>query len=406
MRRLAALWLCLALPGPASGAELALGVLAFRGEAAAQSRWQPTADYLSEALGDHQVRILPLSLTGAAAALDSGTVDLLLTNPGHARRLAGPYRLSQLATLRTDRPGGPRTGNRYGAVIFARADSDIRTLSDLAGRSFAAVAPDAFGGYQMAAHTLLRNGIDPARDLGDRLYLGFPQRRIVEAVLDGAADFGTVRTGLLEAMAEAGEIDLGALRVLNPTAVPGFDLRLSTAVFPEWPLMAAWGMEDDLRRRIALVLLSMPPTHPAAVAGGYGGWIPPMNDDTVTGLLAEIDAAGVRQGGGLVWINLTLGLALATVAALAVWRRRAEGNRRAPAAAPPPEPQVHLTPREREILTLIEQGLTTKQIARQLGISPKTVEFHRSHLMRKFEVRNMAELVARAASVQQPSVPG
>ncbi len=401
------LWLALATGAPAAAADLTLGVLAFRGEEAAVAHWQPTADYLSRELGDHQVHLAPLSLPGVTAALESGQIDLLLTNPGHARRLAARYRMSPLATLRTDRPGGAQTGNRFGAVIFTRADrGDIRTVSDLAGRSFAAVAPDAFGGYKMAAQTMLRNGIDPERDLGDRLFLGFPQRRIVEAVLAGEADAGTVRTGMLEAMTQAGDLDLGRLRILNPTGVPGFDPLLSTAVFPEWPMLSAWGTDENLRRRVVIALLSMPAGHPAAAAGGYGGWIPPMNDTAVAELQAELEAAA-ESPDALVWIvNLALGLALAAVAGLAIWRRADSVRRRRTRAAPAPEPAVHLTPREREILALIEKGLTTKKIARDLGISPKTVEFHRGHLMRKFEVRNMAELVHKSAAVQSAGAEG
>jgi len=66
-------------------------------------------------------------------------------------------------------------------------------------------------------------------------------------------------------------------------------------------------------------------------------------------------------------------------------------------AEAPDEPKVHLTPREQEILTMIGQGLTTKQIARDLAISPKTVEFHRGHLLKKFEANTMAEVVQRTA---------
>jgi DNA-binding NarL/FixJ family response regulator len=54
---------------------------------------------------------------------------------------------------------------------------------------------------------------------------------------------------------------------------------------------------------------------------------------------------------------------------------------------------VRLTPREREILKLIAQGLTTKEIATKLFISIPTVETHRSNLMSKTGGRNVAALV-------------
>lgn len=51
------------------------------------------------------------------------------------------------------------------------------------------------------------------------------------------------------------------------------------------------------------------------------------------------------------------------------------------------------TAREREILDLIWAGLTTQEIAPRLGITTKTVESHRSNLMRKFRVSNIAQLL-------------
>ncbi len=54
---------------------------------------------------------------------------------------------------------------------------------------------------------------------------------------------------------------------------------------------------------------------------------------------------------------------------------------------------VELTPREREILTLIARGMTTKEIAARLFISVPTVETHRARLMTKTSARNVAGLV-------------
>jgi len=60
-----------------------------------------------------------------------------------------------------------------------------------------------------------------------------------------------------------------------------------------------------------------------------------------------------------------------------------------------PYRSVKLTNREREIAPLIGQGMTSKQIGGRLGISHRTVEVHRSRLMRKFKVSNTAELVSQ-----------
>ena len=55
-----------------------------------------------------------------------------------------------------------------------------------------------------------------------------------------------------------------------------------------------------------------------------------------------------------------------------------------------------MTSREREIIQLIAEGNRGRQVASSLGISAKTVEAHRSNVMRKLEVHNISELVRYA----------
>jgi len=55
-----------------------------------------------------------------------------------------------------------------------------------------------------------------------------------------------------------------------------------------------------------------------------------------------------------------------------------------------------LTSREREIIQLVAEGKSSKEIAAMLGISVKTVETHRSNLMRKLDVHSVSELVRYA----------
>jgi DNA-binding NarL/FixJ family response regulator len=55
-----------------------------------------------------------------------------------------------------------------------------------------------------------------------------------------------------------------------------------------------------------------------------------------------------------------------------------------------------LTPRQREVLQLVAEGKSAKQIADLLFISVKTVEFHKKHLMEELRVQNSAELVRYA----------
>jgi DNA-binding CsgD family transcriptional regulator len=54
-----------------------------------------------------------------------------------------------------------------------------------------------------------------------------------------------------------------------------------------------------------------------------------------------------------------------------------------------------LTPRERVVLAQIARGLSSKEIGRDLDISPRTVEFHRTNLLKKIGAKNTADLVRK-----------
>lgn len=58
-----------------------------------------------------------------------------------------------------------------------------------------------------------------------------------------------------------------------------------------------------------------------------------------------------------------------------------------------PQPSAKISPREKEVITLIVDGLTTKEIAAKLFLSKYTIESHRQNVMLKLDVKNTAELV-------------
>lgn len=76
---------------------------------------------------------------------------------------------------------------------------------------------------------------------------------------------------------------------------------------------------------------------------------------------------------------------------------RARQQRQADADAR--ERHARLSPREREVLSLVVEGLTNKAIARALGLSPRTVETHRANLFDKLGAESLAQLVRRYAAL-------
>jgi DNA-binding NarL/FixJ family response regulator len=62
----------------------------------------------------------------------------------------------------------------------------------------------------------------------------------------------------------------------------------------------------------------------------------------------------------------------------------------------PADPYQSLTNREREVLQMAAEGLTTSEIAKRLSISPRTAELHRSRMMNKLGLHNPTELIRYA----------
>lgn len=113
------------------------------------------------------------------------------------------------------------------------------------------------------------------------------------------------------------------------------------------------------------------------VRAGASGYL--VKESAAAELLAAVEALSVGQG----YFGPEAARALA------------EGARAPERDAA--DPYGSLTPREREVFHLVIEGRTTKDVARELGISAKTAENHRARSMEKLGVRNTAELVRYAA---------
>ena len=64
-----------------------------------------------------------------------------------------------------------------------------------------------------------------------------------------------------------------------------------------------------------------------------------------------------------------------------------------------------LTPREHEVMAMVTEGMSNKEIANRLGVSAKTVEAHRARVMEKMQAGSLAELVRMALAVADDDPP-
>jgi len=142
------------------------------------------------------------------------------------------------------------------------------------------------------------------------------------------------------------------------------------------PGMSGLDLQEHLRRqkiRIPVVMLTAYATVPMAVramhAGAFDFLEKPFEDDELLDRVQRAMAYEADQRADDAWRD----------------RVRARLDR--------------LTPREREVMDCVVEGLLNKQIADRLSISPKTVESHRAAVMSKMEAGTVAELVRMALAV-------
>lgn len=152
--------------------------------------------------------------------------------------------------------------------------------------------------------------------------------------------------------------------VLMDVAMPEFSgietLRRMRKVAPRTRvLMLSMHANDDYVRQ--------------TVRDGAGGYL--LKDAAAT----ELEAAVAAVARGELYLSPTLRARHASVG------RTGE-----------PDPSIELSRRQREVLRLIAEGRTTKEVAEALNVSVKTVETHRMQLMKRLDIHNVAGLVRYA----------
>ena len=254
---------------------LTLGVFAFRPKSIMIERYQPLADYLSEKLGGTPVELAVLEQAELDEAVAAHRVDLVMTNPSHYLELRSHNSLSgALATL-VSSEAGQAVSSLGGCIIVRAGRGDITGLRDLRGRRVAISGPRFLGGYQAQAFELMQVGVRVPDQL-DLIVVG-RHDAVVEAVLEGRADAGFIRTGIIESLVAEGRLDASQLVVLNPQALAGYPFAVSTRLYPEWPFVALPHVDRPTVRRVSAALLGLEASHPAARAAGIAGFSPPLD---------------------------------------------------------------------------------------------------------------------------------
>jgi len=263
-------------------AEVKIGVLAKRGAEHAMKQWGPTGEYLEAKIGD-KVTIIPLKFVAIEPMVKDGQIDFMLANPAFFVEMEKKYQTRAIATMINSREG--KALKEFGGVILVKQDSPINTLQDMKGKKFMCVKFSSFGGAHMAQRLLLDNGIDAAKDT--TFIEGSKHDNVVLAVLNGAADVGTVRSDTLERMEAEGKIKMSDFRVINQVK-DDFPFVHSTRLYPEWPMAALANTDQALADKIAAALKAMPTDSAAAKAAKIIGWTDTLDYSPVSDCLKAI----------------------------------------------------------------------------------------------------------------------
>jgi len=128
------------------------------------------------------------------------------------------------------------------------------------------------------------------------------------------------------------------------------------------------------------------------------------DDDTVVAAIRAGARGYVLKGA----TGAELGAAIRTVAAGGAVFGAAIASRLVsppPAATAPTDAAADLTPREREVLAMLADGASNKQIARALDVSVKTVQNHVSRILDKLQAADRTQAALRARGITPPGAP-
>lgn len=160
--------------------------------------------------------------------------------------------------------------------------------------------------------------------------------------------------------------------------------------------LQAIAMVRAMQPDLLILDVAMPHARGIEVFAEARRWSP----DTKVLVLSGVTAAGVFEGfvaAGAEGIFLKSGdMSELATAIPAILEGKTVVGQEVTALLEEKETPDSLTLREREVLSMISNGLTNRQIAERLGVSIKTVDNHRTNLMRKVDAHSIADLFAYA----------
>lgn len=242
--------------------KVTVGVQIIHHSAQEIDQWQHWLQGLQHTLPEYRWELAPLPWEALSAAVQAGQLQFAVTSPGHSVALEARFGAVRMASQIDGDASMPV--HAVGSAVLVAHDSPWQQLRDLKGQPVAAVAEEAFGGYQVVAAQWRQEGIDAAAGDVPMLFTGYPMEQAVQALLQGRAQAAIVRVCMLEQMVARGVIASHTLRVLPArqaaAAQATTPCQTSSPLYPGWALAALPQTPQALSHAVMVALLTQPST--------------------------------------------------------------------------------------------------------------------------------------------------
>ncbi|WP_316348046.1 diguanylate cyclase [Desulfuromonas acetoxidans] len=268
--------------------QIKIGVLSFQPKSTSAKRWAVLADHLKKIYPElHHVVIKPMKKDELEKAISNSQIDFVLTNPAQYIRFHNCYGLSApLATVIRGTHQTPLSG--FGGTIFVKADNNrINTLADISTCRVAVPFLHAFGAAQMQQYELHLHHY-PVIPEDHFVITGLPHDTVVKAVQTGEADVGFARAGTLERMVQERTIAFSQFKIIHEQPFKDFPARVSTHLYPEWPIAALRHVSQQDQSIVLSALLQMHRIPDGKLPFGVCGFSPPADYSQVENLMRTL----------------------------------------------------------------------------------------------------------------------
>ncbi len=174
-----------------------------------RERYQHIIDYIQKHTGIQTELFLATDYTGVIEAMRAGKIDVASFGP--LSYVLASDKAGAEAFAKEYRKGA---GSMYTGYIITRADSDINDIKDLKGHSFGFVDPASTGGNLIPRMNMLKNGVDPDKDLTETTYLG-SHDQVALAVAHKRVDAGAVMNFNFEAFLDRGTVPADQFKIIH-----------------------------------------------------------------------------------------------------------------------------------------------------------------------------------------------